>query len=52
MLIATLNRYAGRTHVRADTESPLRASEMANFSAIWRSILKKIGDMIGDHSAH
>ena len=52
MLIVILDRYDGRPHVRARTESPLRASKMADFSAIWWPIFKKIKEMMGDHSAH
>ena len=50
--IANSNRDDVRPLVRIGTESPLRASKMADFSATWWSILTKFGDMIGDHSAH
>ena len=50
--IANSNLYDGRTHVRAGTESPLRASKMTDFSAIWWPILKTFEDKMGDHSTH
>ena len=52
MRIANSNSNGVRALVRDGTESPLRASKMADFSATWWSILTKFGDMIGDHSAH